>query len=200
MALSVRQPAPRRHRNHALYALLERSVRASNHAVLAALAVVFAVNTYASDESTIRATSMTTSESATLTITVNAPYEQVLEQISDPLNHVAWDRDFFVGPARRGDHWNEARVSVPAVGGPARIRIETQRGCGALEVYLAAGEAPFGDPAHVRLERNGQGVDVLWTIRRSQGTPDELWQLTQSAMRRFLQKLKQGIEAVGSPK
>lgn len=146
-------------------------------------------------ESPSAASSSAVRDSATLAVTLQVPYEHTLTWLADPLHHIAWNSGFFSGPGTRGARWNEARANVPALGGPVRLRIETHRSCGAFEVYFAPGTAPFPEPAQVRLVRNGDGVDVLWTIHRASGASEEEWQGARTAMQQSLQRLKARLEA-----
>ncbi len=46
----------------------------------------------------------------------------------------------------------------------------------------------------MRVVPNGDGADVLWTLERQPGMPDEAWQWAQAAMQRELAELKRRHE------
>ena len=81
-------------------------------------------------------------------------------------------------------------VQIPMMGGPARMRIDADVDRGIIDLYLAPGDAPFGEPLPVRLVPNGEGVDVLWTLGRPEGVPDPAWEDGLRSMQRELANLK----------
>ncbi|MCP4195645.1 MAG: hypothetical protein GY762_00710 [Proteobacteria bacterium] len=66
---------------------------------------------------------------------------------------------------------------------------------GIFDLYVAPANAPFGPPLPVRLLHNGDGVDVLWTLTRFPGTPDDGWAAGLAEMERELQNLKSRHES-----
>jgi hypothetical protein len=132
---------------------------------------------------------MTTKQSATLAETIDAPFDAVAADLADPMNHPQWATEFFDGPATdNGD--GSVSVNVPLMGGPARMKIDADCGRGMIDLFLAPGEAPFGDPLTVRLIPNGDGVDILWTLQRPDGIPDPAWREGLESMARELANLK----------
>jgi hypothetical protein len=117
----------------------------------------------------------------TLRISIGAPFEQVADDLADPMNHPQWATEFFQGPAARVDAY-EVAVQIPALGGAARFKVEAdiERGC--FELYVAPQGAPFGDPLPVRLVRTADGVDVLWTLERMPHMDDAAWTAGLAAM------------------
>ncbi|MFQ5558353.1 MAG: hypothetical protein ACE5GB_12715 [Acidimicrobiales bacterium] len=109
--------------------------------------------------------------------------------LAAPINHPEWATEFFAGPASENDD-GSVSVSVPMMGGPARMNIEADVDRGIIDVYLAPDQVPFGDPIPVRLVPNGDGVDVLWTLGRPDGIPDPAWQQGLDSMARELANLK----------
>ena len=129
----------------------------------------------------------------TLTVTIDAPFADVAQDLATPQNHLEWATEFFSGEARPGNG-DELIVYSPFMGVDARFRVEANLDHGIVDLYLAPGEAPYGTPLPVRLLHNGEGVDVLWTLTRFPGTPDERWQAGIASMERELQNLKQRFE------
>lgn len=129
----------------------------------------------------------------TLTVTINAPFEQVARDLATPQNHPEWATEFFQGAARPGND-GEVIIYSPFMGTEARFRVEATAEDGIIDLYLAPGDAPYGPPLPVRLLHNGDGVDVLWTLTRFPGTPDERWEAGIASMERELQSLKQRHE------
>jgi hypothetical protein len=80
------------------------------------------------------------------------------------------------------------------MGGAARYRQDVDLDRGVIDIYLAPDDAPFGPPLPVRLLRNGDGVDVLYTLTRFPGTPDEQWQAGLASMWREPDNLKRILE------
>ena len=134
-----------------------------------------------------------TTQTHTLSVTIDAPYERVAADLADPATHPEWGTEFFAGPARpAGD--GEIVAPVPMMGGEARMRVEADVARGLVDIYLAPGEAPFGPPLPVRLLRNGDGIDVLWTLARRPGMPDGAWSDAVASMERELLALKRRHE------
>ena len=106
---------------------------------------------------------MSTLTTETLTVTIDAPYDRVAEDLADPTAHPKWGTNFFSGPARPGDG-NAVVVAVPMMGGDVRFSIAADKEQGVFDLYIAPIGAPSeGPPLPVRLLHNGDGVDVLWT-------------------------------------
>lgn len=136
---------------------------------------------------------MATTETSTVTETIDAPFATVAADLAAAENHPEWATEFFSGPAIANDDGSVA-VTVPMMGGPARMKVEAIVEQGIIDLYLAPGDAPFGDPLPVRLIPNGDGVDVLWTLGRPDGVPDQGWQAGLASMKRELANLKQRHE------
>lgn len=128
-------------------------------------------------------------ETKTLTVSIDASFETVFNDLSEPTTHPEWAVEFFHGKAeRRGD--GEIVANVPRMGGAVRIKVDSDVSSGVIDVFLAPGEQAFGSPIPVRLLENGSGVDVLWTLARSPGMPDTAWTEGLNSMQAELQKLK----------
>ncbi len=133
---------------------------------------------------------MATQETRTLTVSIDAEFSKVAADLADPMTHPAWAQRFFAGAATPTSLPNEVLVPVPMMGGMVRYKIDADTERGMLELYLAPQGSDFGPPIPVRLIRNGDGVDVLWTLSRLPGTPDAGWQAGLTAMTEELQALK----------
>ncbi|HEV2814247.1 MAG TPA: hypothetical protein VGW10_13415 [Solirubrobacteraceae bacterium] len=136
---------------------------------------------------------MTTTTTETLTVTIDAPPERVTADLADPAAHPEWATEFFAGKAEPlGD--TEARVRIPMIGGDARLRVEADVPRGIVDLYLAPADAPYGPALPVRVVPNGEGADVLWTLARQPGMPDEAWDAALASMRRELDVLRRRLE------
>ncbi|MCH7589195.1 MAG: hypothetical protein IIC78_14345 [Chloroflexi bacterium] len=132
---------------------------------------------------------MQTRITETLKVTIGASFEKVAKDLSNPLTHPEWGTEFFSGPAEideEGTVW----IDVPAMGGKTRYEVKADIERGIIDLYLAPGDAPFGQPLPVRLIHNGDGVDVLWTLSKMPDMPEDVWQQGLASMRRELENLK----------
>ena len=117
---------------------------------------------------------MTVMETATLTVTIDAPFERVAADLADPATHPEWGTEFFTGKAERVEDDNYELVS-PVMGGKVLYRVESDIKKGLFNLFLAPAGGDYGPPIPVRLIPNGTGVDVLWTLARMPGQPEEIW-------------------------
>ncbi len=132
---------------------------------------------------------MTTLETATVTVTIDAPLETVSADIADPSSHLEWATEFFSGSAEdKGDGtW---QMNVARMGGPVLMRIDGDTALGVIDMYLAPVGAPFGAPLPVRVIPNGGGSDVLFTLTRFPDQTDQEWNEGLRSMKRELGNLK----------
>jgi hypothetical protein len=132
---------------------------------------------------------MSTLETATVTVTIDAPLETVSADIADPSSHLEWATEFFSGSAEdKGDGtW---QMNVPRMGGPVLIRIDGDTALGVIDMYLAPVGAPFDAPLPIRVIPNGGGSDVLFTLTRFPGQSDQEWTEGLHSMKRELENLK----------
>ena len=137
---------------------------------------------------------MSTHQTTTLAVTIDAPPQSVAADLADPATHPEWAAEFFDGPATRRDDGSYS-ARVPLMGGPVRFTVEADTAAGIVDLFLAPEGAPFGAPLPVRLVPNGDGVDVLWTLTRFPGTPDEAWQAGLASMSRELERLRERHES-----
>ena len=102
---------------------------------------------------------MSTLETETVTVTIDAPPETVSADIADPSSHLEWATEFFSGTGEdRGDGtW---LMNVPLMGGPVLMRTEGDISQGVIDMYLTPMGAPFGAPLPVRVVPNADGSDV----------------------------------------
>ena len=133
-------------------------------------------------------------ETKTLTISIDAPFETVMADLADPMTHPEWATEFFSGPAEPGPN-GSVTADVPMMGGKIRFKIESHPDQGILDLFLAPVGAEYGAPLPVRLLRNGDGVDILWTLTRFPGMPPQVWQDGLRSMERELLGLKERYEA-----
>lgn len=133
---------------------------------------------------------MATTTTETIKVTVDAPFPAVVADLADPGTHPEWATDFFAGPAKPGDEPGVFEVEVPLMGGPARMRVEAEATLGVIDLFLSPRGVPFGAPLPIRVLRNGDGVDVLFTLAQPPGLPDEAWQGGLASMRRELERFR----------
>lgn len=137
---------------------------------------------------------MTIAQTRTLAVSIDAPFDLVVADLADPAAHPLWAKEFFAGDAVPTGEPGEFRVQVPMMGGATRMRVEAVRDLGVLDLYLAPGEAPYGAPVPIRVLRNGDGADVLFTLGRAPGVPDEAWESGTASMARELDALRTRLE------
>lgn len=132
---------------------------------------------------------MSTQETATVTMTIDAPPERVIADLADPSSHLEWATEFFSGTAQdQGDGtW---QMNVPRMGGPVLMRIGGDTKQGIIDMYLAPVGARFGPPIPVRVVPNGDGSDVLFTLARMPNQSDQEWSEGLESMKRELTNLK----------
>ncbi len=137
---------------------------------------------------------MTTLTTETLRITIDAPYDEVTTYLAEPASAHEWATEFFAGPLSKGSG-EEWVAQVPMMGGEVRYRQEIDLERGVIDLYLAPRGVEFGPPLPVRIVPNGDGADVLWTLTRFPGVPDEQWRASLQSMQRELDNLKRTLEA-----
>lgn len=137
-------------------------------------------------------------ETRTLTVTVDAPMSIVAADLADPATHPEWATEFFAGPAEPDGNGLYV-VSVPALGGDAHVKVEALPERGVIDMFFAPKGAPFGDPTPVRVIPNADGADVLWTMTRHPGMPDDVWAAALESVQRELGVLKRRLEAGVTP-
>jgi len=137
---------------------------------------------------------MSTFETTTVTVTIDAPLETISADLADPSSHLSWATEFFSDSAvDKGDGtW---LMNVPRMGGPASLRIDGDTTQGVIDMYLAPEGTPFGPPLPIRVIPNGDGSDVLFTLARFPGQSDQDWTEGLQSMKRELQNLKARHEA-----
>ena len=137
---------------------------------------------------------MTVTQTCTLAVSIDAPFDAVVADLADPSAHPRWAREFFAGDAVPGDEPGEVRVQVPMMGGLVRMRVDAVRELGVLDLYLAPEGAPYGPAVPIRVLHNGDGADVLFTLSRAPGMPQEAWEAGTASMARELDALKDRLE------
>ena len=138
---------------------------------------------------------MTVFESKTLTITINAPFKKVMSDLADPMTHPEWATEFFSGSAEKTDY-DYVLVPVPMMGGIIKFKVEADILLGNLDLYLTPQDSDFGTPLQVRIIKNGDGVDILWTLLRFPGVSDSDWERGLISMSKELVALKKRLENI----
>jgi len=136
---------------------------------------------------------MTTLVTETVRITIDAPFAEVVSDLADPAMQPEWATEFFSGAATPIGE-GEVEVTVPRMGGKARMRIDADVDSGRIDVYMAPLDAPYGPPLPVRVIPNAGGADVLYTLARFPGQSDADWAEGLDSMARELEKLKARLE------
>ena len=132
---------------------------------------------------------MSTRQTSTISVTIDAPFEGVVEDLADPATHPEWATQFFAGPATKlADGTYE--VQIPSLGGAARMSSEVESRLGVIDLFLAPAGGAFGPPLPIRVVPNGDGVDVLFTLARFAGMGEEEWTRGLEGMRHELDNLK----------
>ena len=137
---------------------------------------------------------MTTATTDTVRITIDAPFDQVVEDLSNAASHPEWGTEFFSSPASPAAD-GEFLAEVPRMGGEVHMKVEAHTEAGIIDLYLAPVGVPFGPPLPVRVLRNGGGVDVMFTLTRFPGQSDTDWKEGLASMSRELDKLRLRHEA-----
>lgn len=136
---------------------------------------------------------MATAPTETVSITIDEAPARITADLADPGKHPTWATEFFEGSARQdGEDW---LVTVPRMGGEARMRIDADIACGRVDMFLAPIGAPYGAALPVRVVPNGDGCDVLFTLTRFPGIDDGEWQSGLASMRRELVQLRDSYAA-----
>jgi len=133
-------------------------------------------------------------QTQTITADIDAPLEAVISELANPMSHPSWATAFFEGEAEAVTD-SEVRVTVPLMGGPCRMRIDADVDHGIIDIFLASGEAEYGEPLPVRVVRNGEGATVLWTLSRFPGMPESAFSAGCASMQEELSNLKAKMES-----
>jgi len=138
---------------------------------------------------------MSLTESAVMSVSIEAAPRAVAQDLADPSTHSDWATEFIDGPPLEVMDDGSVVVNIPAMGGASRFKIEADVDLGILDLFLAPRDVPFGPPLPVRLVANGDGVDVLWVLSRPTMMDDVQWAGAQDSMARELVNLKVRHEA-----
>ncbi len=133
---------------------------------------------------------MTTFTTKTIAVTIDAPFDKVAPDLAEPFTHLEWGAEFFAGPVGQ-ESSGGLIVHVSAMGGDVQYRVETDLEHGIFDVFIAPLDGHFGPPLPVRLLRNGDGVDVLWTLIRLPEIPELGWEQRIAVMEKELQRFNQ---------
>jgi len=133
---------------------------------------------------------MTTFTTKTIVATIDAPFDKVAADLADTFTHPQWGAEFFAGPVGQ-DSSGGLIVHLSAMGGDVQYRVETDLEHGIFDLFVAPLDGQFDAPLPVRLLRNDDDVDVLWTLIRFPGMPNESCEHGIKAMEMELYQLKQ---------
>jgi uncharacterized protein YndB with AHSA1/START domain len=128
---------------------------------------------------------MPTLRSATLSISIERPWEEVYAYAADPANMPQWAAGLGHGFERDGDEW----VFRDPAGNPARVRFTALNPYGVLDHdVFPAGQAPV----HVamRVMPNGDGAEVTFLLIETPGMSNADYQRDAAAVMKDLQTLK----------
>ena len=137
---------------------------------------------------------MATLQTEVVKVTIDRPFDEVTRYVADPSSAHTWATEFFAGPLQEGQG-EEFIATVPMMGGEVRYRQDVDLDRGVIDVFLAPKGGEFGPPLPVRVVPNGEGADVLWTLARFPGTPDQAWEGGLESMARELDNLKRVLES-----
>lgn len=88
---------------------------------------------------------MQTYETTTLSVTINAPYRTVTQDMADPRTHPAWATEFFTAPLREGVDGTYI-ATVPSMGGEVQFKVDADPELGIFDMYLAPMGVAYGAP------------------------------------------------------
>ncbi|MFS0705160.1 SRPBCC family protein [Cellulomonas sp. 179-A 9B4 NHS] len=134
---------------------------------------------------------MTTTESLHLSVRVGRSAADVYAFASDPRNLPRWAHGLGSDVVERDGGW---WVETP--GGPARVRFAPPNKFGVLDHDVLT---PTGETVHVplRVLADGDGSEVVITLRRLPGTTDDELARDADLMRGDLARLRDVVEAEG---
>ncbi|MBX3263446.1 MAG: SRPBCC family protein [Labilithrix sp.] len=133
---------------------------------------------------------MTTSETRTVTVTIERPWTEVYDFASIPLNFQRWASGLGGSLRKVGGEW-----TAQGPDGPVRVRFSERNGLGVLDHWVT----PEGGGAEIyvplRVVANGDGAEVSLTLFRGAGRSDEDFAADADWVRRDLGALKALLEA-----
>lgn len=126
--------------------------------------------------------------SHTLGVTIDAPPATVYAFVANPENLPRWATAFCRSVRRDGDGWV---VETPA--GPASIRFAAENALGVLDHHVrpASGGEVY---VPMRVVPNGAGSEVLFTLFREPGTPDDAFAADRAMVEADLARLRAALE------
>ena len=132
---------------------------------------------------------MATQHSTTLSVTIDAPWNRAYEFIADPTNLPHWAGAFIQAVRRVGDGW-----VIETAEGSLGFRFVACNEFGVLDhlVMLPSGEEILNP---MRVEPNGTGCDVLFTLYQREGMSSQDFTEDEATVRRDLETLKQVLES-----
>lgn len=128
---------------------------------------------------------------STRSVTINRPYAVVMEYLKDPVRYSQWAVEYFTSPVTKID---EDTYRMQTTMGPRRFRVEADLERGAIDLYITELDKPFSYPLPIRLLRNQDGVDVLFTLAREDVLSDGDWVSSLEMLEKELAVLKHLLE------
>lgn len=128
-------------------------------------------------------------ESRHVGVTIARPADEVYRYAGDPTNIPEWAPGLGTAVDRVNGEW-----IVRTAGGPVTVEFAAGNEFGVLdhEVRLPTGET-FHNP--LRAVPNGEGCDLVFTVRRRAGMTDEDFERDVAAVTADLARLKRVLEA-----
>ncbi len=123
----------------------------------------------------------------TVSVGIATDPEAVYRYASDPLNLPVWAPGFAKSIEKRGTDWI-AQTTL----GQATIRFAPANDFGVLDHDVDLPSGTFHNP--VRVIRNGEGSEVLFTLIQLPGVSDEQFQQDMDTVRADLNKLRTVLE------
>lgn len=133
---------------------------------------------------------MSTSETCTISVTIERPWREVYEFASVPLNFQRWASGLGGSLQNAGDHW-----TAQGPDGPVRIRFSEPNDFGVLDHWVTPEGAETAIYIPLRVIANGTGAEVSLTLFRSAGRTDDELAADADWVRRDLDALKSLLEA-----
>ena len=134
---------------------------------------------------------MGTAQTKILSVTVTRPYEDVYAFLADLKNYPLWASG--LGKLRRRMGANEWLIET-LDGGTAQLRLTPANDFGICDHYVAPEDA---DEIYIpmRVIRNGEGADVIFTLFQGEGMTDAQFKKDEAHVRKDLDALKAHLEA-----
>ncbi len=128
----------------------------------------------------------------TRAVTIRRPFTVVAALLADPMRYSEWAVEYFTAPVQQVD---EGTYTVMTSPGERRFRVDSDADRGTFDLYLAEFDQPFSYSLPIRVLRNGDGVDVLFTLAREPWLSDDEWRHSLQLLEAELLALKRLLES-----